>query len=125
MAEPVAAPERSRHRVSDAPPEPAAEPSGGRRRADDQPVDWQSYREWRQESGGPAPATAEPTPAPPAQPATGGSRRARTEDDEQAKDPWGGDPESTGAHTAGKSVTELLAAHGNQDSPRRHRRRAD
>ncbi|HEX5116631.1 MAG TPA: DUF6779 domain-containing protein [Pseudonocardiaceae bacterium] len=40
------------------------------------------------------------------------------------------DPETTGAHAAGRSVTELLAAHGNatdlaDDSPRRHRRRAD
>jgi hypothetical protein len=38
----------------------------------------------------------------------------------------GGGPETTGAHAAGKSVTELLAAHGGQDEqPRRHRRRAD
>jgi hypothetical protein len=37
-----------------------------------------------------------------------------------------GDVETTGAHAAGKSVTELLAAHGNQDdAPRRHRRRAE
>jgi hypothetical protein len=146
VAEPVTPPERSRHRVSDAPaaPEPTpppAEPSGGRRRAEDQPVDWQSYREWRQDSGGsppvaepeptepePAePASTEPAPTepqapPPAQPAArqGGSRRARDEDDEPQAD-----IESTGAHTAGMSVTDLLAAHGTQDSPRRHRRRAD
>jgi hypothetical protein len=36
------------------------------------------------------------------------------------------DAETTGAHTAGKSVTELLAAHAPADeTPRRHRRRAD
>ncbi|HEY1571861.1 MAG TPA: DUF6779 domain-containing protein [Pseudonocardiaceae bacterium] len=40
------------------------------------------------------------------------------------------DPEITGAHAAGRSVTELLAAHGNatdpaDESPRRHRRRAE
>ncbi len=35
-------------------------------------------------------------------------------------------PEPAGAHTAGRSVTELLAAHSpTEDSPRRHRRRAD
>jgi hypothetical protein len=34
--------------------------------------------------------------------------------------------EPAGAHTAGRSVTELLAAHSStEDSPRRHRRRAD
>ncbi len=36
------------------------------------------------------------------------------------------DAETTGAHAAGKSVTELLAAHAPADeSPRRHRRRVD
>jgi hypothetical protein len=35
-------------------------------------------------------------------------------------------PEPAGAHTAGRSVTELLAAHSpTEDSPRRHRRRAE
>jgi hypothetical protein len=63
--------------------------------------DWQSYREWR------------------------------AADDEQPHHTgpqsglWNTDPEATGAHTAGRSVTELLAAHGNQEPPSRHRRRAD
>lgn len=36
------------------------------------------------------------------------------------------DSEITGAHTAGRSVTEILAAHAPQeDAPRHHRRRAD
>jgi hypothetical protein len=36
------------------------------------------------------------------------------------------EPEPAGAHTAGRSVTELLAAHTSaEDSPRRHRRRAE
>ncbi len=36
------------------------------------------------------------------------------------------EPEPAGAHTAGRSVTELLAAHNPaEDSPRRHRRRAE
>jgi hypothetical protein len=35
-------------------------------------------------------------------------------------------PEPAGAHAAGRSVTELIAAHSStEDSPRRHRRRAD
>jgi hypothetical protein len=38
---------------------------------------------------------------------------------------WHPDPEASGAHTAGRSVTELLAAHGNQEPTSRHRRRAD
>jgi hypothetical protein len=38
---------------------------------------------------------------------------------------WNADPEASGAHTAGRSVTELLAAHGNQEPTSRHRRRAD
>jgi hypothetical protein len=36
------------------------------------------------------------------------------------------EPEPAGAHTAGRSVTELLAAHRSaEEGPRRHRRRAD
>ncbi len=38
---------------------------------------------------------------------------------------WNTDPETSGAHTAGRSVTELLAAHGEQEPTSRHRRRAD
>jgi hypothetical protein len=69
------------------------------------------------------------TPA--AEPATGGHRRsAEAPKDWQAYREWRQEPESdpeiTGAHAAGKSVTELLATHGTaEDSPRRHRRRAD
>lgn len=101
--------------------EPAAsatvEHAGGRRRAEDRaeaavrsisgrpPVepdgrrrDWQSYRESRQDH-------VEPSPD--------GPERA-----------WETEPEPSGAHAAGRSVTELLAAHANlDDAPRRHRRR--
>jgi hypothetical protein len=84
--------------------EPAAERS--RHRVDDAPRDWQSYREWRQES------TQE------------SGHHAKV--DPPASTVWReDDPETTGAHTAGKSVTELLAAHGQEDAPRRHRRRAE
>jgi hypothetical protein len=34
-------------------------------------------------------------------------------------------PEPSGSHTEGRSVSELLAAHGNAESPRRRRRRED
>lgn len=85
--------------------------------------------------------SAEPavvTPVPLAE-STGGRRRAAEEapKDWQEYREWRHevdaaaevepDPETTGAHAAGKSVTELLAAHGNQedDAPRRHRRRAE
>jgi hypothetical protein len=65
-----------------------------------QPQDCQSYREWR------ADEDRKPNH-------TGSNGNG-----------WNSDPETTGAHTAGRSVTELLAAHGNQDAPSRHRRRA-
>ncbi len=60
------------------------------------------------------PATVPPATAVPetVMPARSSGRRAQ--------------PEPAGAHTAGRSVTELLAAHSStEDSPRRHRRRAD
>jgi len=62
--------------------------------------DWQSYREWR-------------------------AREDRQGRHTGPPHGWNSDPETTGAHTAGRSVTELLAAHGNQEQPSRHRRRAD
>jgi hypothetical protein len=53
---------------------------------------------------------------------TTSGRRAKVE--EPAR--WSDDPETTGSHSTGRSVTEILAAHTNpEDSPRRHRRRAD
>lgn len=52
--------------------------------------------------------------------------RAYDEPPTKAETVWENeDPETTGAHTAGRSVTELLAAHGKEEPPRRHRRRAD
>ena len=52
-------------------------------------------------------------------------RRAKVEEPSSSR--WNDDDiETTGAHTAGRSVTEILAAHSNpEDLPRRHRRRAD
>lgn len=76
------------------------EPSRHRVSDSGQNQDWQSYREWR------ADEDRKPHHTGP----TGNG--------------WNSDPETTGAHTAGRSVTELLAAHGNQDVPSRHRRRA-
>lgn len=35
------------------------------------------------------------------------------------------EPEDAGAHASGRSVSDLLAAHGNGDTPRRRRRRAE
>lgn len=35
------------------------------------------------------------------------------------------EPDDAGAHASGRSVSDLLAAHGNQDTPRRRRRRAE
>jgi hypothetical protein len=88
------------------PPRPAQHnappPEQTRHRAADagQHQDWQAYREWRAEEDG-KPHHTGPT-----------------------SNGWQADPDATGAHTAGRSVTELLAAHGNQDQPSRHRRRA-
>jgi hypothetical protein len=102
--------DRSRHRVPDPPPADPDPSPGGRRRAEERPSDWQAYREWRarEESQQPQQQSQQP-PQPPAQQHGG----------------WQTDPETTGAHTAGRSVTELLAAHGSHDTPRHHRRRAD
>jgi hypothetical protein len=71
------------------------------------------------------------TPAPPPPPDHGSHHRA--EPAERSYPEWRQepvtDPETTGAHAAGRSVTDLLAAHGSADSvdegSRRHRRRAD
>jgi hypothetical protein len=85
----------------DTPAERPAEISGGgRRRAEDRPA-WQSSGYTDPVD---PPAHAGPPPS---------GRRAAP------------DPEPSGAHTAGKSVTELLAAHATDDNARRHRRRAD
>jgi hypothetical protein len=109
------------------------EPTGGHRRAPEQTQ--------RAEPVGGSRHSADPpvvTPVPLAE-STGGRRRAAEEapKDWQEYREWrhevdaaaevAPDPDTTGAHAAGKSVTELLAAHGNQedDAPRRHRRRAE
>jgi hypothetical protein len=77
-----------------------AEPTRHRVADPEQHPDWQSYREWR-------------------------AREDRQGRHTGPPHGWNTDPEASGAHTAGRSVTELLAAHGNQESPSRHRRRAD
>ena len=80
---------------------PAETSSGGRRRADDRPQGWQDRPPGWQ--GGPGGGEAPPP----------SGRRAAPE------------PDEGGAHTAGRSVTELLAAHAIEEPTRRHRRRAD
>lgn len=108
-------------------PPPQQQPDGGRRRAaeyeptqraepvsrhgvDQQRVDQQRVEE---QPGGRRRADEQP-------------RRAYDEPPTKAETVWENeDPETTGAHAAGKSVTELLAAHGKEEAPRRHRRRAD
>jgi hypothetical protein len=82
----------------------------------------------RQPDSGGHRGAAEPEPTRRAEPV---SRHRVEEAHEQggrrrAEESWQTDDvETTGAHAAGKSVTELLAAHGQDDPPRRHRRRAD
>jgi hypothetical protein len=131
--------EHSRHRVPDAPPPPVDPPAstGGRRRAEDQPSDWQAYREWRardetQEQQTPAhngqhsgPAHNAPAPVVHNQPVYNPPVANQPVHNSPVNAGWSTDPETTGAHAAGRSVTELLAAHGNQEPPRHHRRRAD
>ncbi|MDT8910964.1 DUF6779 domain-containing protein [Amycolatopsis sp. PS_44_ISF1] len=85
--------------------EPAPEPTGGgrRRRADGEPPSWQGVA-----SG----SHREAEPVEEAEPARG--RRSAE------------DAPSSGSHTAGRSVTELLAANGaDAPSPRRRRRAED
>jgi hypothetical protein len=80
------------------PPAPVEEPKGGgRRRADDRPA-WDGVSSWESGRGEPVKP----------------GRRSAPEPDEPA-----------GAHADGKSVSELLAALGNAESPRRRRRRED
>ena len=97
----------------------ASHSSSSRRRALEPAADYDgdSFRSGRHGSGSyePVPrpvAAVSATPAFASAGARSGGRRAQ--------------PEPAGAHTAGRSVTELLAAHSSEeDSPRRHRRRAD
>ncbi|WP_018683833.1 DUF6779 domain-containing protein [Actinokineospora enzanensis] len=72
---------------------------------------------------------------PPVAPPQSTGRRARPEESEAAgkrhrpegaptwQETLGG--EDTGSHSSGKSVSELLAAHGTTQAPRRHRRRSE
>jgi hypothetical protein len=73
------------------------------------PVPEPEYREGGRHGSGSYEPVPRPVPAMAA--ASAGGRRAQ--------------PDPAGAHTAGRSVTELLAAHAAEESPRRHRRRAD
>jgi hypothetical protein len=80
------------------PPASVEEPKGGgRRRADDRPS-WDGVSSWESGRG---------------EPVKPGRRSAPDPD------------EAGGAHADGKSVSELLAALGNAESPRRRRRRED
>lgn len=103
-------------------PPPQQQPEGGRRRAAAyeptqraEPVSRHGIDQQRvdQRQGGRRRADEQP-------------RRTYDEPPTKAETVWeNDDPETTGAHAAGKSVTELLAAHGKEEPPRRHRRRAD
>jgi hypothetical protein len=92
----------------------------------------------------PVPVRRQPTQQPPQQqqPPDGGRRRAAEPAPTRRAEPvsrhridetaapveadWRTDDvETTGSHTAGRSVAEILAAHGKDEAPRRHRRRAD
>ncbi len=55
----------------------------------------------------------------------GGGRRRRAEGAPSWQESMGRPEESAGSHSAGRSVSELLANHGVESSPRRRRRRED
>ena len=56
---------------------------------------------------------------------SGGGRRRRAEGQPSWQETVGRPEEPTGSHAAGRSVSELLASHGLDSSPRRRRRRED
>ncbi|MGB3443019.1 MAG: DUF6779 domain-containing protein [Actinophytocola sp.] len=56
---------------------------------------------------------------------SGGGRRRRAEGQPSWQETVGRTEEPTGSHAAGRSVSELLASHGLDSSPRRRRRRED
>ncbi|MBB4907222.1 DUF6779 domain-containing protein [Actinophytocola algeriensis] len=56
---------------------------------------------------------------------SGGGRRRRAEGQPSWQETVGQQEEPTGSHAAGRSVSELLANHGLDSSPRRRRRRED
>ena len=56
---------------------------------------------------------------------SGGGRRRRAEGQPSWQETVGRPEEPTGSHAAGRSVSELLANHGHDSSPRRRRRRED
>lgn len=65
-------------------------------------------------------------PQPAETPETGGGRRRRAEGQPSWQESMTrGDQQQSGSHTAGRSVSELLANHGLDSSPRRRRRRED
>ena len=84
-------------------------------------------------ASGPMPVAPKPTqlravPTDPESPRPGGGGRRRAEDrPARQPEPAAPEQEESGAHTAGRSVTELLAAHGVEDTGvgRRRRRAAD
>ncbi|MQA12209.1 MAG: hypothetical protein GEU98_27475 [Pseudonocardiaceae bacterium] len=81
---------------------------GGRRRRPDGVPPWEGLRNWTPEAGD-GPSTSNGSHARPAEP----------EPEPEPEEP-------SGSHAAGRSVSELLAAHGSgQDAPRRRRRRED
>ncbi|MBP2475204.1 hypothetical protein JOF53_004076 [Crossiella equi] len=105
------------------PESPAEEPAGRRRKPDYEPPAADQGRRRK------------PDPAPEPEPDAGGGRRRKPEStwDSGEWNPELSDESSrsrvdpdTGAHGGGgKSVSELLAAHGNSEPPRRRRRKDD
>ncbi|HEY8372345.1 MAG TPA: DUF6779 domain-containing protein [Pseudonocardiaceae bacterium] len=116
-------------------PSGGATPQGARAVGDDE-APRTSQRPMPTGPAGPTAPAARPTPT-----TGGGGRRHRAEDPVQSPT-WSGldqpapshttggrrsrpEEDGSGAHAAGRSVTELLAAHGLSETPRRRRRRDD
>ncbi|WP_158887546.1 phage holin family protein [Amycolatopsis anabasis] len=117
---------RRRRAADDEPAAPEQTPSAGggrRRRPDGEPPSWQAGNERngsRHSSGAdPAAANGHRTTGSHAKPDAGESNGRRS------AAAHGGRGEESGSHTAGRSVTELLAAHGGGETTPRRRRRAE
>ncbi|HJQ45345.1 MAG TPA: DUF6779 domain-containing protein [Amycolatopsis sp.] len=103
-----------RRRKPEVPPETPAETSGGgrRRRPEGEPPSWQASSGGRSTGSHAKPDLGAETSGRRAAPEEPSGRRAV--------------PEETGSHAAGRSVSDLLAAHGaNTEAVSRRRRRAD
>ncbi|WP_026360666.1 DUF6779 domain-containing protein [Amycolatopsis nigrescens] len=125
-----------RRRADDEPSAPVTPPapeqpetSGGRRRRPDgEPPSWQSIAEREEAARGSrhsSPANGQSATGSHARPdASGAAEPGRNGANGHRSAAAHTEPES-GSHTAGRSVSELLAAHGSTDSTPRRRRRAE